>query len=559
MRRRELHRPTVLFVAGLLLAGTLHIWDRLLIRSLLPETAAADSMVRAFGSTVLFVLNLTIYLCLLVWWLLSVRQRLLPSRGRTYVLLAAAFMLFFLLERAVKYRLAEHGAPLEHICWYAFYLPLAMIPALFLLTCLSMEPADRAGPRRAVWAGALALILAVVTNDLHHGMFRPLGDLTQGGAWGTYETGPLWYAFYACIAVCILLGLGLLAVADRRRSRGRRALPPALLLLLTLGGMYLVDGILTNRGLPPPYLFPETFIFGMLGIFECCIRSRLIPFNENYPGFFSRMDLAAEITDPDFLRVYATARPVRATDAQRRAAVTAPLPLDEGTRLYGKPLSAGYAFWTGDESTLRRLNEELADAAEVLETENDLLRYENRQKEARARVDARNQVYAKAASEVYGTQKKIAALLEGMVPGAPDHAARLARVLLLNAYVKRKTNFVLLASERDTVSAEELYLALEESARFLTLCGVNASAEQKAGRAFSHQEAAALYDSFEALAEALLDRTADLMISLSDDALRLMAEGPPPDPLPEISARVTVDREGGQLYFTVTPEKGGGA
>ena len=558
MNRRISYRSDVLFVLGFVLAGALHVLDRLLIRSLLREEAFSVSAVRAFGSTALFVLNLSVYLFLLFWWLLSVRQRLLPSRGRSYILLAAGFMLFFLLERAVKYRLAEDGSLLEHICWYAYYIPLAMIPALFLLTCMSMQKprGNRTLPRRLVWGSAFMLIALVVTNNLHCLMFRPVGDLKLGGAAGTYEIGPLWFVFYVFLGACILLGLAILAQTDR--EGGRRTFLPALLLLLTFVLMYVFDGITNRFGLPSPYYFPEIFIFGMLGIFESCIRSRLIPYNENYPGFFARMELAAEITNAAFAPVYATAKPLRATPEQRSAALIEPLLLDEDTRLYGKPLSAGYAFWTGDEGVIRRLNDSLEDAAEVLESENDLLEFENRQKEARARVDARNQVYAKAAEAVYGTQKRIAALLDGLRPDAPDYRDRLARVLALNAYVKRRTNLALLSAERDTVTAEELALALEESARFLSLCGMSASVERKTDRMFSNAEAVALYDSFEALAELLSERSPALLITLADGALRLMAECAPPDSLPETPGQVEMNTEDGQLYLTVTAEKGGG-
>ena len=550
MKGRTARYPTVLFVAGFLLAGVLHVLDRLLIRSLLPEAAASLSAARAFGSTALFVLNLAIYIALLAWWLVSVWQRLLPSRGRSYLLLSALFMLFFLMERAVKYRLTDHAAILEHVCWYAYYIPLCMIPALFLLTCLSLPPEPRhSGPlRRAVWGLALALSLGVATNDLHYWMFRPL----EAGDWSKCESGPLWYAVYGFVILCVLLGLALLAKADRRRNSGRRALRGALLLLLTLGMMYLGDTSLAWFHVPAPYFFPETFIFGMLGIFESCIRSRLIPCNENYAGFFSGLRLAAEITDPALRPVYRTAQPVAADPEQRRAALMNPTPLDEDRRLYGKALAAGYAFWTVDERTLRLLNEELADAAEVLETENDLLRHENEQKEQRARIDARNQVYAKAAGEVYGTLQKLSGLLEGLDADAPDYGKRMARVLVLFAYVKRKMNFVLMAAERETVSARELALALEESVRFLALCGLEASVERKTDRAFSHREAVALYDSFQLLAECLLDRSPAILVSLAGDALRILAECAPTEPLPEAPAAVEAEYEGGQLYLALT-------
>lgn len=77
-----------------------------------------------------------------------------------------------------------------------------------------------------------------------------------------------------------------------------------------------------------------------------------------------------------------------------------------------------------DGSTLRRLNEELEAASEELESENDILRYENEQNAELLRVDARNRLYSLAAREVYGTQKKFSALLDGMTADAPDHSFR---------------------------------------------------------------------------------------------------------------------------------------
>ena len=145
--------------------------------------------------------------------------------------------------------------------------------------------------------------------------------------------------------------------------------------------------------------------------------------------------------------------------------------------------------------------------------------------------------------------------LEGLDADAPDYGKRMARVLVLFAYVKRKMNFVLMAAERETVSAEELALALEESVRFLALCGLETSVERKTDRDFSHREAVALYDSFEILTECLLDRTPAILVSLAGDALRILAECAPPSPLPETPAAVEAEYEGGQLYLALTARK----
>ena len=561
MTRRREKRNTLLFVAGLLLGGLLHALDQLVNELLYTVPDPAASALPAFASTLLFVLNLSVYSLLLFWWAQSVHDRLLPSAGRRCMRLAAMLMLLFLLIRAVKYRLADYGSLLEHVCWYAYYLPLVGIPALFLVTCLRMGPEGPARRREAllVLLTAGLLILGVATNDLHFLMFRPRPEmLPQGGQWSTYYTGPLWYGVYGYVIVCILLGLTLLALTDRRKHSRRRTLLPSLLLLAMLGMLNLTDRLLGTRGLPTPWAFPETAVFCMVVIFESCIRSRLIPFNEGFIDFFARMQLPAEVTDPALRPVFRTAERVEANQAQRFAALQAPMLLDPDTRLYGKRIDAGCAFWLGDERTLNRLNEALADANEVLESENELLRLETEQAAERLRVDARNRVYGMAAVEVYGAQKKIAALLDRM-EAEPGNDALLARVLLLFAYVKRKTNFVLQSAERQIVTAQELCLALEETARFLELCGVRASVVQNAAHPFPSAQAMALYDSFACLAEHFVGQAGSLMAMLADDTLRLMVECPLPQTLPQTPAPLQADEEDGQLYLTLGLQKVGAA
>ena len=545
-------KEMALYVTGFVLAGALHSADRIVSGSLNSLTAA-DSAIPGFLSTVLFTLNLAVYCAMLVWWIQSVHRRLLPSGARSCILAAGVMMVLLLLIRSVKYRLTETGTLFEHVCWYAYYVPLAGIPALFLATCLGMEPERRVRVRLMRWTllAAGTVTVLVLTNDLHMLMFRPMGGKVQ---WASYTVGPLWYGFYAYLIVNILLGLWLLALADRRAHSGRKTLLPALLLLGMLGLM-----TLNQADLPAPWTFPEAAVFCMLGIFESCIRSHLIPFNENYIEYFARMRLPAEITDPAQRPVFRTASPIQADAEARTAALTSPPLLAGDQRLYGRSIPAGYAFWTSDERAILALNRELAEANEVLETENDLIRFEAEQTQERLHVDARNRLYAEADAAVQGTQRKIAALIGKLDPADPGYAGTLARILLLNAYIKRKTNFVLQMAERNTVTANELTLALEESARFLSLCGVDSSAERRTARDFTNAEACALYDSFELLAEALVERAKNLLVLLEDGGLRLTADCALPFSLPELPAAAEFSTEDGLLYLTLRLRKGGAA
>ena len=556
---RSRRAVTAFFILGFVFAGAIHLFDRLLIGRMTAGEFAGHSALAGFASTLMFTLNLAIYIFLLVWWLASLHSRLLPSRARTYLILAAGFMLFFLFERAVKYRVSAYGTPLEHALWYAFYVPLAMIPTLFLLTCLSIRKKEGGAlARHIVWAIADSVVLIVATNDFHLLMFAPKYDLIQNGSWTTYDERPFWYVFYGYVILCILAGIVLLAIGDRRQKRSRRVILPIVLILVFVGMMQLAEKLWGLFGLQSPWAFPEAAVFGMLAIFESCIRSRLIPHNDNYIGFFENLRLPAVITDRSLTPVFHTASPVEADKEALSGALAEPRELGDDKVLYGTTVSGGYAFRVSDESLIRRLNERLEDVAETLESENDLLRFENAQKEARAKVDARNRVYSRAAGEVYATQKKIAALLDSAEKTDEDRSAYLAKILTLGAYVKRKTNFVLLASERECVTADELFLALDESARFFSLCGVNAVATTSARREFTAKEAASLYDSFEMMIEGMIDSGEklpdDLLATLSDGGARVISDVG--IPLPEnMPCDADVSTEDGQYIIALTVRK----
>ena len=540
------------YIAGFVLGGLLHLADRLIV-NYMNGAPRADSKTLALLSTVLFTLNLSVYFLMIVRWFLSVRFRLLPSRGRTYLSVSCFMMIFFLLDRAVKYRIAASGSVFEHITWYLFYIPLAVMPTVFILTCLGAEPESRAKKRARVLVSlfCVLLIAAVVTNDLHELMFRPTGDPAVESLWRHYSNGPVWYVFYGYIALCVIVGTVLLAVTDKRKNNGRRALPSVLILIIMFVMMTAVDKLL-------PYslwMFPEIAVFCMLGILENCIKSRLIPSNENYGLFFEKISFPALITDLDLKPVFRTAAGGSIPRDRLSDAADDHADLSDGKMLYGRRLSSGYTFFISDEAALRVLNEKLADVSDALEGENDMLRYENRQEEERARIDVRNAVYARASKEVYDVQKRISVCLRRAEDGA-DYRKNVAKALLLNAYVKRKTNFVLISSERRDFSAEELFSALSESARFLSLCGVQTGVERETDRQFSYEEVCALYDTFEMLIEALPEDAAALSVALGDGCLRMLtdcAEFAIPDGTP---ADVSMLTEDGQIYLTVTAKGG---
>ena len=84
MRISRENRNTWLFVGFLGLAGAANLLTR-----------TGDP----FFNSVMFTVNFTILMGLLLFWIQSVWERLLPTRARSYMLSAAMLMLFYLLLR----------------------------------------------------------------------------------------------------------------------------------------------------------------------------------------------------------------------------------------------------------------------------------------------------------------------------------------------------------------------------------------------------------------------------------------------------------------------------
>lgn len=543
MQLKKSRRNTWIFLAFLIFAGILHLFDPI------PG--------RPFGSTLLFCTYSMIYAGLILCWLLSLPMRLLPSQSRIYIYTSAAFMLTFLAIRVFRYRIAIPDAFSERFCWYAYFVPFIYIPTFFLMSAVRFYRRKAAHPdERFLAYPSTALVILILTNDLHHFCFAPKpGMEAEFGATGTYSRGPIFYAAFIWFGMTVIASVIFLLLASWRLHDRRRAARPFFYLLLW-AVLIITEDWLSYNGYRVMFEPPEIHIFCLLGIFEACIRNRLMPCNENYPGFFAKMQIPAVITDGNFQPVFRTTVPLTADAAQMQESLLHPVHPNPDTLLNGRPIvPAGYVFWETDESTLRRLRDDLESANETIATENELLYYENEQKKERARISTRNRLYARAAEEVYPAQKRIEAMLQDAVPGTPSFRDIMARTCLLNSYVKRRANFVLLAQERDVITAEELCAALRESALCLSYCGIEATVLSDTTADISYEEATGLFDTYETLVEALIHHASYLLTGLCSEALTLVVDRIP-ETLPETPLPVTV-KSSPDGYTLVVLRKGG--
>ena len=549
MEQRTTKRNTRIFTGFLLLAGFLHFFD--------PTQNLALN-------TFIFCAVFAIYAGLVLFWIRSVRIRLLPTRIRGYMTAAGLLMLSFLAMRVFKYRIVgdyEGDVAVSRYTAYAYWAPQMLVPSLFLMACVRIRNGNPDRGRRneaLLLIPGAALAVTALTNDLHQWVYRPRIDLSQFNVTGgTYSYGAAFYCLYAWMIIAWVTGLVLLLRETGRRP-GKETLRLAGVILLWLVMLLLNKLVFDNLRVHQPYTSPEIHIFSMLGVFEVCIRNRLIPGNGNHAGFFGQLGLPVLITDRELSPAYRTDRETAASEADLRASLEAPVYPRKDLRLSGMAIRGGYAFWEEDESELRRENRRLESANEILSQENELIRAENELKEKKARLDAQNLVYERITAALYPRQKRIESLLDGTEPGTEDFRRALGECCVLNAWCKRKSNLLLLNGKELPERNRELFLALQESARFLKCCGVEAAAVGEETADFPLSDIHDLYDAFETVIEAWLPSLRRMTVSLTDGGIRLAVDADGAPELPETALPVEKKISEGTVFLTIR-RKGGKA
>ena len=538
-------KNTWIFIGFLLLAGLANLTGRYL-----PQA----------GNALMNCVHSTIYIGLLVFWIQSVRIRLVPSGAKTCIVSAGLFMLLYMLLRIFKYSLAVDITASRYAV-YAYWIPQLFIPTLFLITCIRISRNDRDDRKRIealLLILATGLVLLVLTNDLHSLVYVPRIDLSQFAVdTGTYVYRSGFYLLYVWMILTSVLGLRLLFQETSRSQK--RAAQFLLRVILLWIGLALLNFLFFYRNRYDIHVFnlPETQTFGMLAVFEICIRYRLIPHNENYIGFFHSLHMPVLITDRQFRTVYRSGVAMTEEPDRLKAALEASVTLLRDQKLHGQEIRAGYAFWIEDESRIHRVQERLLEANALIEQENDLIRAETEQKEQDAYLESRHRIYYEIAGELYPCQKRIGQILEKTVPGSAGFRENIALVCVLNAYVKRKTNLLLLSAENETLEAQELFLALQESANYLTLAGLPTTAAEPEENRYPAEDLLALYDAFETIAEQLLGKVPSLMVSWKEGGLRLAAEMEGFPDTDEISLPVKFYQSEEILYMEIPAGKGG--
>ena len=256
---------------------------------------------------------------------------------------------------------------------------------------------------------------------------------------------------------------------------------------------------------------------------ESCIRCGLIQSNTGYRALFEASGIRAEITD-EALRVQAASVPHELFPEDKlHEAVNQTTHLNRNTLLKGSPIRKGFVFWQEDITELQDALDDLLLVQDELRDTGDILKAENAQKARRLKLEEQTRLYDLVEQESAPQFSRLEALLSKLSAAQSQEEAKplLGRIAVIMTYIKRRSNLVFLAAQKDFIDANELLLCLNESAQALQLCGVSCTVRLKLGENISASQAIALYDLFGAVLDTGRSLTAMLLfIEQSGGVLR---------------------------------------
>ena len=463
----------------------------------------------------------TIYLLILSVCLIRYYSyRVSGSGGMPFMMKSLSWMAFLLLLlRGVKYSVFAGVDTLARLSWYLYYAPMLLLPLLLFYISLIVSPrVDLRVQKRWLLVGTITILLIfiVLTNDLHGLVFR---FNTNFHNWNSdYSHAPLFYVITVWQYVLYLAAITVLVKKCRIDSTKKYAwliaipfsIGIALSVLLVTGKMPKING--TNL-----VEFPETMIFMVAGVLECCIQLGLIPTNMRYGKLFETFSIAAQITDRKGVTVYSS----------RTAALMSPEQLTsfdgarigEHTVLHKMELPGGFGFWQDDLTDLDRLNDQLTEAKEKLAEETELIRLQNDLKEKRSKIEQRTAVYDEIA-KLTRKQSQMITDLARESRSSDDKAEReeyLKRITLFASYIKRFANLMLLSYENKEIETGEVALSFSEVLRYLNFAGIPGEIYNTSSKKVSAVSALAVFEAFGSLLVDNISCINGVFVYLSDD------------------------------------------
>ena len=430
------------------------------------------------GTTpVIFTLSniaaLVIHIGILVFWGMSVFDRILNPAIRRYLTGLVCLMMLWMLLQNLNYTVFFNISPYSQWCRYAYYISMTLIPQLCLVSSKYIgKPDDYRLPWQwnLLYIPSVLLIIGFLTNDLHELAFR----FTDGQAADAvrYENGPLFYVGVSWVFGCVVLMI--MEFLRRCRIPKTKKFIRLPITLLAVGTVYSVLYALDAEmfGFLEMYV---TICFLIVAIWESSIKIGLVQSNSRYDELLRSSGLGVAVIDEEFNVHYHSDDAMPLTDVEmRQAVVDSIMPTGSSTRVSGSKIRGGYSLWQEDLTELIENLDELKALREELRDSNAVA-MQNYQMDKRLRVLAeKNRLHDEIHKQTAGQINLLSDWLGKLrhTTDAAEQRELLRHIVVVGAYLKRRNNLILVNEQDGMIKEEELDLSIREIMKNLRLAGV---------------------------------------------------------------------------------------
>lgn len=469
-----------------------------------------------------------LYIVLFATWGLSAYSRIIQPVTRRYLSEIAFLMVFWFVIRSLKFHIvsSELYPNIMRYLWYLYYLAILFIPLLAVFVAISIGKSENyrlSKKATLLYIPTTVLFLLVITNDLHQLVFTFPKDAV---VWTDDKYGytVVYYFLILWLFFCALTMFTVMYKKRRVSGTKRMILLPCIPLVALV--FYLILYFFRIEWLQ--------FIAGDMTAVMClmyaatleiCIQCGFIQANTHYMELFDASTVGAQITDKEY-HVLRSSRAAKDMDTKVLCQTArGPVMLNDGIRLSGAPIRVGYVVWTEDISPLLKVLDELEEVKENLEDSNTILEEEHALKKREAHIMEQDRLYTIIQRDTAHQIRLLDHMIEQVETVTRDEERKqlLRKMLVIGAYLKRRSNLVFLADKSSTLDAKELALTLGESLDNLETCGISCGFQMDLKEPVLSDQMIAMYDFFEKVVERSLDCTYSITVyaGKTDDFLFL--------------------------------------
>ena len=468
-----------------------------------------------------------IYLGIYCAWVIYLEKHVVHKKMRRCLTAIGCLMVFWFFVRTVKFHILYD--PLgEHVCWYLYYIPMILIPALGLAAAMFFGEKDEEKTVRRIkilLTVAVILIVSVFTNDLHQMVFHfakqpPFSD-------NDYSYGILFMVIQGWMLIC-LTGMEIILIR-KCRIPGKKQfwlpiIPGILLLGWNIGNIFRLPFIQTFAG-----DMTAVCCILMAAIYQGCILCGLIQTNNRYFELFQTSGgLDAEITDHSFQRYYHSGDFPQLSPELRAMIINRSFVQEQGIRINHIPIRGGHLFWSEDISVLLDQYQDIREQQEELTARNRLLKKTYQKEAERRKAEEQNRLLNMIQSQTAGQLELLSQLMDELekTESRDRYNWILGKIVVVGTYLKRRKNLVLTqyTSDGNLLTMEDLRQSLAESCDSLKLCKIRAAYYVESGDVqLNADDILKCYDTFEWLVEQLSDVMQSIFYRVSqiDEDLRI--------------------------------------